>query len=95
MIDPHEFASRQMELTAEFAKYVLDNPDVDDQLPDGAYIYFQIDGEPEFNLYSESLAQRREQEEGLRPVVVHLKGLAPRQGSRLIQPSIAPRSLSQ
>ncbi len=60
MIDPQTFAQRQMELTAEVAKYVLGHPDVDASLPDGAYIYFQVDDEPEFNEYSQQLAERRE-----------------------------------
>ena len=90
MIDPEVFAQRQMELTAEFAKYVLDHPDVDGSLPEDAYVYFQVDGEPEFNEYSRQLAQRREREEGVVAVCVRSKGLAPPQGSRLIDPQIIP-----
>jgi hypothetical protein len=89
MIDPHDFARRQMELTAEFAKYLLDHPEIDDQLPEDAYICFQVDGETEFNRYSRDLAQRREREDGVTAVAVRLKGLAPPQGSRLIEPTIA------
>ena len=88
MIDPQIFAQRQMELTAEFAKYIIENPNIDESLPEDAYIYFQIDGEPEFNHYSQQLADRRDREEGMSPVCVHLKGLAPPQGSRLIDPQI-------
>jgi hypothetical protein len=88
MIDPETFAHRQMELTAEFAKYIIDNPDVDESLPADSYIYFQIDGEPEFNQYSQQLADRRERVDGIIAVCVRLKGLAPPQGSRLIDPQI-------
>lgn len=90
MIDPEIFAQRQMELTAEFAKYVLDHPDVDASLPEDAYVYFQVDGEPEFNEYARQLADRRGREEGVVAVCVRLKGLAPPQGSRLIDPQIIP-----
>ena len=90
MIDPEDFAQRQMELTAEFARYVLDHPDVDDSLPEDAYVYFEVEGQSEFNEYSRQLAQRREQEEGVVAVCVKLKGLAPPQGSRLIDPKIVP-----
>lgn len=90
MIDPEIFAQRQMELTAEFARYVLDHPDIDDSLPEDAYIYFQVDGQLEFNEYSQQLAQRREFEDGVVAVCVKLKGLAPPQGSRLIDPQIVP-----
>jgi hypothetical protein len=88
MIDPADFAQRQMELTAEFARYVLEHPDIDDSLPEDAYIYFEVDGQPEFNEYSQQLAQRREREEGVVAVCVKSKGLAPPQGSRLIDPQI-------
>ena len=92
MIDPEAFAQRQMELTAEFARYVLENPDVDEALPEDSYIYFEIDGETEFNEYSRQLGERRERDEGMNTVCVRLKGLIPRQGSRLIDPQIVPSS---
>lgn len=88
MIDPADFAQRQMELTSEFAVYILEHPDVDSQLPEDAYVYFHVDDQPEFNAYSQQLAQRREREEGILAVCVKLKGLAPPQGSRLIDPQI-------
>jgi len=88
MIDPHDFGLRQMELAAEFAKFLLDHPEIDEQLPEDVYIYFQVDGEAEFNRYSRDLAERREREEGMTSVAVRLKGLAPPQGSRLIEPTI-------
>jgi hypothetical protein len=88
MIDPQTFADRQMELATEFAKYIIDHPDIDEMLPAESYIYFQVEGEPEFNQYSQQLAERREQENGMVPVCVQLQGLAPRQRSRLIDPQI-------
>ena len=88
MIDPEDFARRQMELTAEFGKYLLENSDVDESLPEDCYIYFEVDGESEFNRYSRELAHRREREEGMTPVCVRIKGLSPPQGSRLIEPRI-------
>ena len=88
MIDPHEFAQRQLELTAEFGKFVFDHPEIDERLPDGAYVYFEIEGEVEFNRYCLSLAEHRQRDEGVPIVRVHVKGLAPPQGSRLIDPVI-------
>jgi hypothetical protein len=92
MIDPEDFARRQMELTTEFAKYVIENPDVDETLPEDSYIYFEIEGEPEFNQYSRQLAERRERDDGVVAVCVRVKGLAPPQGSRLIDPQVVPSS---
>ena len=88
MIDPQEFARLQMELTAEFAKYLIDHHEVDASLPNDSYIYFQVDGHADFNAYSQELAERREREDGQSAVCVRLKGLAPPQGSRLIDPEI-------
>ena len=59
MIRPEEFAQRQLELTGEFVKYVIDHPEVDDLLPPESYIYFQVVGEEEFNRYSRELAEKR------------------------------------
>ncbi len=90
MIDPCEFAQKQFELTAEFGKFVFEHPEVDERIPDGAYVYFEIAGEPEFNRYSRELAERQQSEEGVPVVLVRVKGLAPPQGSRLIEPVIDP-----
>src|SRR5207253_476996 len=59
MIDAREFAQKQMELTTEFAKYVVDHPEVDASLPEDSYIYFEVAGEPEFSQFSRQLAERR------------------------------------
>ena len=90
MIDPDKFARKQMELTAEFSKYLLDHPEIDESLPEDSYIYFEVRGEAEFNEYSRRLAERREREEGMVTVCVRVRGLAPPQGSRLIDPEITP-----
>jgi hypothetical protein len=88
MIDPREFAQKQFELAAEFGKFVFDHPEIDERLPEGAFIYFEVAGEPDFNQYSRELAGRQEREEGVPVVLVRVKGLAPPQGSRLIEPVI-------
>jgi hypothetical protein len=90
MIDPREFAKKQWELAAEFGKCVFAHPEVDERLPDGAFVYFGIDGEPEFSQYSRELAAKQRRDEGVPVVLVQLKGLAPPQQSRLIDPVIHP-----
>jgi hypothetical protein len=92
MIEPNELADKQLELAAEFAQYVADHPEVDDLLPEKSHICFQIDGEAEFNRFSRELAERQRREEGVPVVLVRIKGLAPPQGSRLIDPVIEPDS---
>jgi hypothetical protein len=90
MIDPHDFSKMQFDLTAEFGKYIFDHPEVDDMLPDGAFIYFEVEGEPEFNQYSRELAEKQRRQEKVPVVIVRVKGLAPAQGSRLLDPIIEP-----
>ena len=92
MIDPHDFSQQQSELTAEFARYILDHPEADDSLPEESYIYFEIAGNPAFNEYSRELALRRHREDGVATVCVRVRGLAPPQGSRLIDPQLVPAS---
>jgi len=92
MIDPYEFAQKQLELTAEFGKYTFDHPEVDDLLPPESYVYFEVAGEEEFNRYSRELAQNQLRRHGLPIVCVRIKGLAPPQGSRLLDPVIEPVS---
>ncbi|GEM_PF-539384 len=90
MTAPDNFTDKQFELTAEFGKYVFDHPEVDDLLPPSSHVYFQIDGEAEFNQYSLELAERQRQSEPTPVILVHIKGLAPPQGSRLLDPVIEP-----
>lgn len=64
MIDPHDYAQKVMELTAEFGKYVIDHPEVDEALPPESHIYFEIAGEAEFNRYSRRLAEQQLRDDG-------------------------------
>jgi hypothetical protein len=88
MIDPSLFADKQLELAAEFAQYIADHPEVDDLLPEKSHVYFEIEGEAQFNRYSRELAERQIREDAAPLVLVRIKGLAPPQGSRLIDPVI-------
>ncbi len=90
MMSAKAFTEKQFELTAEFGKYVFDHPEMDDVLPAGAHVYFEVEGDEAFNRQSRRLAQKQ-QEKGEGPVIiVRVKGLAPKQGSRLLDPLILP-----
>jgi hypothetical protein len=43
-IEPHDFAKKQLELTAEFGKYVFDHPEVDQLTPISAPWFCQLQG---------------------------------------------------
>jgi hypothetical protein len=92
MINSKAFTQKQFELTAEFGKYVFEHPEMDDVLPDGAHVFFEVEGEEAFNRQSRRLAQKQQQKDQGPVVIVHVKGLAPRQGSRLLDPVILPFS---
>ena len=85
MIDAGDFTRRQCALLAEFGLYVFDHPEVDDLLPEGAHVYFEADGESEFNAYSRKMAEQQGHKEEGPVVIVRVKGLAPVQ-SRLLEP---------
>lgn len=89
MIEASQFADRQLELTGEFGMFAFDHPEIDELLPDGTYVYFEVAGEEEFNRYSRELAECQ-RTEGVPVVIVRVKGIAPAQGSRLIDPVIEP-----
>jgi len=91
-MNPYDFSRRQMELTSEFARYVVDHPETDSLLPAQSFIFFEIAGEAEFNRYSRELAENQHRQEGIPIVLVRIKGLAPPHGSRLIEPIIEPAS---
>jgi hypothetical protein len=88
MMNADRFAARQLQLTGAFGKYVFDHPEVDDLLPQGAQVYFEVDGNEEFNRVSRRLAESQSQKERATVVLVRVKGLAPPQGSRLIEPEM-------
>lgn len=95
MTDPQEFAQKQAELMAEFAKFVLEHPDADEALPEDSYVYFEVAGDAAFSQYSRELALRRKREDGMKIVCVHVQGIAPPQGSRLINPRVVPAPLTR
>ncbi len=73
---PREEIWKQLnaELGAEFDHYVLAHPEVLDQIPDGAVLCFQLEGEEAFNRWSRRLVTRA----GGQPIVcVHITKLKP------------------
>jgi hypothetical protein len=92
MMDPIQFADKQLELAAEFAQYVADHPEVDERLPAKSHLCFHLEGETEFNRFSKDLAENLRMQDQAPIVLVSIKGLAPPASSRLIDPVIQPAS---
>lgn len=81
------FWELQRTLSAEFSKYVLSHPDVDEQIPDGSQIVFNLSDNPEFNKWAIRIA--RSQQEIKQPIVtVIVKEMIPYPVSRIINPEL-------
>jgi hypothetical protein len=75
-----------MQFQAEFAKYLIEHPDFDEKIPNGAHIIFLPENNPELLRENMKLVDQVRREGG-QPVFVHVKGLLPDK-SRLIAPTI-------
>ena len=87
MINEEYFWELQRTLSAEFSKYVLSHPEIDDKIPNDAQIVFHIKGDTDFNEWSEKIS--RAQKELNQPlIIVEIDGLMPSLESRLINPHL-------
>ena len=77
-----------MQLQSEFVKYLIEHPEFDTQIPDGAHIVFMPDNDPELREENTRLIEQVRRE-GNKVVIVRVKGLMPDR-SRLIEPTIEP-----
>lgn len=86
------FWKLQRTLSAEFSKYVLSHPEIDEQIPDNAQIIFHIKEQDDFNQWSDKINSI--QRESNQPVIiVEVEGISPSPPpleSRLINPHLTP-----
>ncbi len=74
-------------LTTEFNKYLVEHPEIADGIPDNALVVVLPEDDPA--LCRKNLALARRQREKNQPVVqVRIKRLAPPPRSRLVQPRL-------
>ena len=79
-----ELTQKTLELSFEFTRLVLAQPELAKQIPENAIVVFEVDEDSELTAYSKKVSQAaREPKQPL--VIVHLKRLAP---SRLVQPEL-------
>lgn len=81
------YEKKQAQLVTEFDRYVMENPEFASQIPPGAHVVIQVEGDEAFNRWVRELG-RRQRERGQTVVYVHVKGLRPVH-SRLEEPVIA------
>ena len=85
MRNESELASKNLELSFEFSRYVLSHPELEDRLPENALVVFEVEEDPELTEYNRLLSERNR--ESHQPVVIiRIKALAP---TRLIEPHVS------
>jgi len=82
-----EFVEKNIRLSFEFSKYLIDHPELEDKLPEEAEVVILLEDDPEFNKKAEILAEKSKQE-GQQVVFVKVKALTPVSASRLINPRL-------
>jgi hypothetical protein len=75
-----------MQLQSEFAKYLVEHPEFDSQIPNDAHIVFMPDHNAELRIENGKLIGQIKREGG-KIAIVRVKGLLPEK-SRLIDPTV-------
>ncbi len=70
------FEHKNMELVTEFDRYIHQNPQYAESIPEGALVAMEIEGEEAFNDWSRKIAQQQA-EAGQLIVYVRIKKLRP------------------
>ena len=81
-----ELTKKNIELSTEFGKFILDNPELAVKIPPEAVIIFIDESDPQLTQYNLSLAKQAEAE-GRSIIKVKIKGLAP-ETTRLLEPKL-------
>jgi len=84
-----EFVEKNIRLSFEFSKYLIEHPELEEKIPEGAEVVILLENEPEFNKKAKKLAEKSKRE-GQQVVFIKVKGLAPMPVSRLINPELVP-----
>ena len=88
-----DLVQRNIALTFEFSRYLLDHPELEAQIPEGAYVVLLPEDDPELCEYNRQVSER-ERATGQPVVSIHLGSLLPEQRSRLRHVRIEPSPVS-
>ncbi|MBI3660266.1 hypothetical protein HY230_07325 [Candidatus Acetothermia bacterium] len=72
-----EFAQRVVELAFEFNRYVIENPGIVEKIGADACIFFQVEGDEEFNAWSREYAAKQHLANDQPVVWINIKKLRP------------------
>lgn len=84
MRNESELAKKNLEISFEFSRFVLANPELDERLPENGMVVFEVADDPDLTQYNRDLAKRH-REAGQPVIIVRIKGLAP---TRLLEPEV-------
>ncbi len=82
MTEERTLIERNIELSAEFSRYLFEHPEVEEQLPLGAEVALLPEFDEEIKTYNLSLGKKVEAE-GDRVIYVSIKRLRPKALSRI------------
>jgi hypothetical protein len=86
-MNEREFVDKSLSLSFEFNRYLIAHPEVAENIPKEAQIFFILEDDPEFSEKEMRLA-KNSREEGRPQVFVKVEKLIPPFESRLINPQV-------
>lgn len=82
-----ELFEKNLEISHEFSKYLLNHFEIEDEIPPNALIVFIVEDDPE--LSQKNIEMSRTHREPNQPIIfVKIKGIRPSEESRLIEPHL-------
>jgi hypothetical protein len=84
-----DLIERNMSLSLEFSRYLLDHPEVEASIPEGAYVVLLPEDDPELCEFNTRVAEA-ERTPGQATVKVRLAPLQPEQRSRIVGVKVDP-----
>ena len=88
-----DLVQRNMILSFEFSRYLLEHPEIEVQIPEGASVVLLPEDDPELCEYNKQISGR-ERVPGQPVVYIRLGALLPEQRSRLSDVRIEPTAVS-
>jgi hypothetical protein len=88
-----DVVARNMTLSFEFSRYLLDHPEIDAQVPEGACVVLLPEDDPELCDYNRRISQEK-RAAGQPIVYIRLSSLLPEQRSRITGVRIEPTPVS-
>jgi hypothetical protein len=86
-VKKEEMFKKNLALSMEFNKYLLEHPDLDNEIPDEAHLIFMPEDDPDLCAANQQLVEQA-QAEGHQVVVIYVKGLISLPKSRLVEPRL-------